>query len=198
VDEDIALRLISEYPPAVYATLKLAGEWLGNCYRAEYGVDVVSVRFGGVIGPWYGTPSGGPSQLVQKLVEGGYRGETVQVPAGAVNSGKSAYVYASDAAQGTVRAIHAENPASHVYNISMERLYGVQEIVDLVQEFSGRELKLDVIQAKSTSGYDKPVLPVDLTRAKTELGWKEEFPMDVAVQDYIAWLQRQTPAGAAR
>ena len=60
LEENFALQAVRQHPPSVYASMKLAGEWLGHNYREEYGVECASVRFAGVFGPWHGTPSGGP------------------------------------------------------------------------------------------------------------------------------------------
>jgi UDP-glucose 4-epimerase len=191
--EDFTLHAISEYPPSVYASMKLAAEWLCHCYRNEYGVDAVAVRFGGVFGPWHGTPSGGPSQVLQQIVENTYRGLPVRVSAVDLERGGMDYVYAADAAQGTVRAAFAEAPQTRAYNVAMGRLYTVREILDLTEEIVGRPPDLEIIQAGTNSGYNKPGAPTDLSASRQEIGYVPEFPMDEAIRDYAGWLERQAP-----
>jgi nucleoside-diphosphate-sugar epimerase len=192
--ENFAVHAIGEYPPSVYASMKLAAEWLCHCYRDEYGVDTVAVRFGGVFGPWRGTPSGGPSMMLQQIIENTWRGRTVRIGAGDLERGGMDYVYAADAAQGTVRAVHAAAPATRVYNIAMGRLYTVREIVALVEAACGRKTELEPMPtAASHSGYTKAGYPTDLSRSRAEIGYEPEFPMEAAIRDYLGWLERQSP-----
>lgn len=190
IDEDFALRSVSEYPPSVYASMKLAGEWLGHSYRNEYGVDFAAVRFAGVFGPWRGTPSGGPSQVMQRLIEGTWRGEPIVMTAQEMDRPMD-YVYAADAAQGAVRALMAERLPRPVYALSMGRNYSIREVAELAQELSGRQAKLEVRQGKSISGYANPVPPANASAAMRDLGWKLEYPMERAIRDYLGWLERQ-------
>jgi UDP-glucose 4-epimerase len=189
-EEDFTLRAVSEYPPSVYASMKLAGEWLGHSYRNEYGVDFAAVRFAGVFGPWRGTPSGGPSQVMQRLIEGAWRGDTIQMVEEEIKRPLD-YVYAADAAQGAVRALMAERLSRPVYNLGMGRNYAVPEVVELIQEYSGKQVDLEVVPGRSVSGYPDPVPPADNSAAQSELGWKIEYPMDGAIKDYLQWLERQ-------
>lgn len=188
--EDFSLSSVSEYPPSVYASMKLAGEWLGHCYREEYGVDFAAVRFAGVFGPWRGTPSGGPSQLMQRLIESAWRGEATSVMSTEFERPQD-YVYAADAAHGGVRALMSERLPQPVYNLSMGRKYTLPQIVELIEEYSGRQLRLDVREGKTVSGYTRAVPAADNSRAQSDLGWTVEYPMDKAIQDYLAWLNRE-------
>ena len=191
---DFALRTVSEYPPSVYASMKLAGEWLGHCYRNEYGVDVVSVRFAGVFGPWHGTPSGGPSQLLQQVIECAYHGRPCRLSAGDLDRAATSYVYAADAAQGTVRGVHAAEPTTRVYNIAMAELHTLREIVDMTERLADRKLQIKETPAPSLSGYGSAAHPPpDLRPAGAELGYHVEYPMEEAIRDYLGWLQRTAP-----
>lgn len=189
--EDFSLRTVSEAPPSVYASMKLAAEWLGHCYTNEYGLDVVSVRFGGVFGPWRGAPSGGPSRLVQQLLEGAWRGQPARVGAGDLERPGMDYVYAADAAQGTVRAAYAQTPSSRVYNISMGEVYTVTELSSLIERVTGRPVSIERLPGQSLSGYANPMWPADLSRAQQELGFEVEFPMERAIEDYADWLKKE-------
>lgn len=189
--EDTPVRAVSEYPPSVYASMKLAAEWLGHCYTNEYGVEVVSVRFAGVFGPWYGNPSGGPSQLLQNVIESAYHGRPCRVTAGDLRRPAMEYVYAADAARGAIRAAQAVEPAGRVYNIAMGKLYTLPEIVALVEARAGRTLELEVQEAAAFSGYSKGNWPADLSRSRSELGFEVEFPMERAIDDYWRWLDER-------
>jgi UDP-glucose 4-epimerase len=188
--EDFSLRAISDYPPSVYASMKLAAEWLGHNYCADYGVDFAAVRFGGVFGPWHGTPSGGPSQTMKLLIENTWRGEAVPISSSELTRAMD-YVYADDAARGAVQAAMAARLPQPVYNIAMGRNFTIPQIVEVIEEYTGRKVELDVREAPSVSGYtDSQVPPADCARARADLGWELKFPMNQAVRDYVGWLGR--------
>jgi UDP-glucose 4-epimerase len=99
------------------------------------------------------------------------------------------YVYAADCAQGAVRALMTERLGQPVYNISMGRNYPFPEVVGIVEEYSGRQVTLDV-QGTTNTGYDVVLPPADTSKARADLGWQLEFPMERAVRDYMTWLDR--------
>ncbi len=190
--EDFALRVVSEFPPSVYAALKLAGEWLGHAYFQEYGLEVVSLRLGGVFGPWRGVPSGGPSKLVRQLIEDAWQRRPSRVMRAEMERGGVDYVYSADVAQAAIKAAYAESLPGRVYNIAMGRLYDVRQILQIVEEISGAPIPLDVVEGSTFSGYTSHSQPADVRRARAELGWELQFPMEEAVRDYLAWLEAST------
>ena len=190
--EDFALRVVSEFPPSVYAALKLAGEWLGHTYFQEYGLEVVSLRLGGVFGPWRGVPSGGPSKLVRQLIEGAWQGRPSRVTRAELARGGVDYIYSTDVAQATVKAAYADSLPGRVYNIAMGRLYDVSQILQVVEQVSGMRIEVEVVEGSSFSGYTSHGQPADLRRARAELGWELQFPMEEAIRDYLAWLKAST------
>ncbi|HEY7065913.1 MAG TPA: NAD(P)-dependent oxidoreductase [Chloroflexota bacterium] len=190
VGEDFALHTESEYPPSLYSAMKLATEWLGREHEAQHGVEFVSLRLSGVFGRWRGSNSGMAGQVVQRLMDLGWRGEVVPVTAAELQRPAN-YVYAADAAQAAVRALMAERLPHRVYNVAMERNYSVAELAPLVEAALGRAVELDVRgepSAQPPAGF--PL--VDTRRVRQDLGWTLEFPMERALRDYVAWRRSPT------
>jgi len=188
--EDFALRAVTQHPPSLYASLKLAGEWLGHRYQNEYGVDFVAVRFGSAFGPWRGTPSGWLSQMLKRLIESAWYGQPCRLSADELTRGRD-YVYAPHAASGALRAAFAANPASRVYNISMGELSTGRMIVDAIERVSGHKLALEISEDGAASKYLEELCPMDISRARAELGYQVEYPMERAIGDYLRWLRSQ-------
>ncbi len=186
--EDTALRSVSEHPPSVYAAMKLAGEWLGLNYTRHYGLDFAAVRFGGVFGPWRGQPGGGPSRIMQEIIEAAHAGRPARLRAGDLDHPGTDYVYAADAAQGAVRACLAERVPSRVYNIALGRTYTLREVLGVVEQVLGRPVAVEVVPAGTFSGYGARAHALDIRRAQEELGYAPEYPLEAAVRDYLAWL----------
>ena len=190
-DEDFTLRSVSEYPPTIYGTMKLASEWLGHNYRDVFGVDVVSMRLGGVFGPWRGAPSGGPSRLLKAIIEQAWAGKPVRLSESDLAQSMD-FVYARDVAKGLVLALDHPAPPSRVYNLSGGRLCSVGEVVNLVGKALGREVALEAApEGASTSSY-RPGPPINISRATRELGFEPDFPIERAIEDYLDWLGRSS------
>jgi UDP-glucose 4-epimerase len=187
--EDVSLRVVSEYPPSIYASLKLAAEWIAHGYRTGYGVDSVVIRLAGVFGSSEGVLSS-PHRLIKMILESAWLGRPCELTTAEMTREGSDYVYARDAAQGVVRAVFARDPRSRVYNIAMGRLYSVQEIIDVVESTVGREVELRLVEGGKLSGYEGNPGMLDISRARAELGYEVEFPMEKAIEDYSNELRR--------
>jgi nucleoside-diphosphate-sugar epimerase len=185
--EDFCLDTESEYPPSIYASMKLATEWVGHAYQAQHGLEFVSLRLSGVFSWWRGSISGQAGQIIQRLLEQTWRGEPVPVSATELVRPAN-YIHAADAAQAGVRALLAPSLAHRVYNVAMDRNYTVAELVPLVEAALGRKVFLEV-QAATASEPVAPFPLVDMSRVRRDLGWTLEYPMERAVADCAARMR---------
>jgi len=171
-------------PSTFYAATKQAVENLGLNYARWCDLDVVLVRFGAVAGPWRGRGGGGPSNIFRDLVERSLRGEEAQIPPRSMD-----WVYSKDAALGTVLALRARGLTSRVFNISMGRIYGPQEIIDtLKQVIPGARVRIETPRGTEISVTEME-RPTDLSRARAELGYVPKFDMGAAIRDYVGWYR---------
>ena len=187
--EDFAINVVSEYPPSLYASMKLASEWLCHNYHQTYGVDAVAVRFGGVFGPWHGIPGGGPSKLLKQLIECAERGEVYRIAEDDLHRQGMDYTYSPDGAQALVRAATAPDVPNRIYNATMGQLHTIADVIQLIEKAAGKSIELEITQEDSMTKYSNPTSPMDLTNSKNDLGYDVEYPMDVAVADYLQWLR---------
>ena len=174
--------------------MTLASEWLCHSYTDEYGVYAAAVRFGGVFGPWHGTPGGGPSKLLKSLIECGRRGTTYRIAAADLDRQGMDYTYSHDGAQALVRAAYAPSLPNRVYSATMGQLYTVRQIIEIIEAATGRALDVDVNESDSMTKYGNPTSAMDLSRSSAELGYKPEYPMEAAVADYLRWLEQTESA----
>jgi nucleoside-diphosphate-sugar epimerase len=171
-------------PTTIYATTKQTCENLGINYT-YLGIDFVAVRFGGVFGPWEGTGGGGPSVVFREMLEKSLRGEEAGFP-----NRRAEWLYSKDAAQGAVKACHAENLKSRVFNIGGGKAYDSQEVVDAVKRLIP-QAKVKLVEPLKFGGPPPKSFnqPMDLTRARSELNYEPEFPIEKAVEDFIGFLK---------
>ena len=186
--EDFNLNVVSEYPPSLYASMKLASEWLCHNYTDSYGLDTAVVRFGGVFGPWHGVPGGGPSKLLKQLIECAHYGRTYRIAEADLHRQGMDYTYSVDGAQGLVRAAFAPEVGNRVYNATMGELITIAAIIERIEQAAGRPVDLEITQEDSMTKYGNTTSPMDLTASRRDLGYEVEYPMDVAVADYLRWL----------
>lgn len=169
-------------PSSFYSATKQAGENLGFNYARSHGVDFRAVRFPNVCGPWIPGGGGRPSAMFRTLVERSVDGVEHSIPPGVME-----WLYSKDAARGVVLTLQAEGVRSRVFNIGIGRPYTAQELIDVFrQAVPGARLSVD--ESAATSQTSSVFL--DLTRARTELGYDAEYDLPAAVADYVAWYRR--------
>jgi len=176
-------------PSTIYASTKQACESIGLNYT-WLGIDFVAVRFSAVFGPWRGLGGGGPSNLFREMLEKSLRGEESTFP-----KRRMEWVYSKDAAQGAVKACHAEGLQSRVFNIGMGELYDGEEIANIVQRVVSKA-RVKTVEPPRGAGPSPKLSkePGDLSRSRSELRYEPEYTMEQAIQDYVKFLE--APQGA--
>ena len=193
--EDFTLRVVSEYPPSLYASMKLASEWLCHNYTDSYGLDTAVVRFAGVFGPWHGMPGGGPSKLLKQLIECAHFGRPYRIAEPDLHRQGMDYTYSVDGAQALMRAAFAPEVPNRVYSASMGELHTIAGVIGLIEQAAGRPIELEITREDSMTKYGNPTSPMDLTASRRDLGYRVEYPMDLAVADYLSWLSQSGSNG---
>lgn len=191
--EDFTMKCLSTRPTSLYPVTKLAGEYMGLIYNELYGVDFAALRFAGIFGPWIGRPGGIPGMLMERLV----RNAALQKPVifddpYLTFSGRLELLYAKDAANSAVLACFSEKLQSKVYSITMGRMHTFQEIIDTVKEVFPRiQIEVKEISKNGIGGIKHPrQYPLDLSKARAELGYEPEYDLERAVRDYADWVRR--------
>ncbi|MEK7216105.1 MAG: NAD(P)-dependent oxidoreductase [Chloroflexota bacterium] len=192
IDEDMTMRMVNDRPRAFYAISKLTSEYLGLSYCEQFGVDFVGVRFGGVFGPWKGFVSGVPGRYVDQFAVPGAQGKPIVLEDPfLLTGGGGSFVYAKDAAKGTVLACFAppEQLKHRIYNITMSRNYPIEEQLAIAgRVFPGVPIQIgDAV--KGAIEQFRMGRPPAIGRARAELGYEPDFEMERALGDYAEWLR---------
>lgn len=167
-------------PNNIYAANKQAAEDLGRSYRNAFGLDVVAVRYGAAFGPW-GPGGGGPATAaVERWLRSSLLGDPVEIGMSGVD-----WVYSKDAAKGTYLACWAEKLDDQLFNLGMGRPIPGQEMADAINAaIAGASATV----AANAVDPKRPAMNID--RARAQLGYDVEYPMDVAIRDYCDWLAK--------
>lgn len=133
---DIQSEVIDDYtiqrPLSMYGGSKVFGENLGRFYKVKYGLDFRCLRYPGIIGPGFRTPS--LSRYASLLIEESFKGRpvTLQMAPDATFS----LLYFKDAALAMVKLARAPEADIKMVNYvlnGVEPPKTVQELVDMVK-----------------------------------------------------------------
>jgi NDP-hexose 4-ketoreductase len=166
-------------PPTPYGRTKLLGT-RAVVRAAENGVDAVVLRVSVACGP--GTPSVSLPGIVARHLAAG-REELRLAPLLAHRD----FVDVRDVADAVVAAVRAPRTAAGaVVNVGSGRAVPVRRLVDLMISLSGRELR--VVEESPPDGVrsDAPWQRLDITRARSLLGWEPRRPLETSLRDLLA------------
>ena len=171
-------------PITIYSACKQAVENLGLNYARWFNVDFVALRYGAVAGPWGGVGGGGPSNVFRAMVQAALKNEEVLIP-----SSRMEWVYSKDAAEGTVLALKAGALNRRVFNMTMGRLNGPEELTAALKAVvPGVKVKVSMPTDGSPALQDNKYSS-DLSAAKEHIGYEPKYQMLEAVRDMAEWLR---------
>jgi nucleoside-diphosphate-sugar epimerase len=161
----------------VYNASKIGCEHVLRTYAAKHKIELALLRFAGVYG--YHSVAGGPGVAVQQAVWDAMADKPV-----VLNVYETVdFIYVNDLANGIALAVHTSPLPHNVYNLGSGMLTTVADVeASLKAIFPGINMK---------RGKLTPARPrMDITRARTELGFNPEYKLEAGLRDYIAELKR--------
>jgi UDP-glucose 4-epimerase len=161
----------------VYNASKLACEHVLRTYAAKHKFELALLRFAGVYG--FRSVAGGPGVAVQEAVWAAMAGRTVEL-----NAYESVdFIYAKDLANGIALAAHTSPLAHQVYNLGSGTITTVEDVEAALRKiFPG----VNMSRGKLTPARPR----MDITRARTELGFNPEYKLEAGLRDYVAEIRR--------
>lgn len=166
--------------PALPVTaFKKAAEILGGHFAARLGVPVVHLRIAGIYGPLYHSMANPPSRLVHAAV----RGRPVAGPPIRA-ADRMDMCYVKDCARGVALLQTAPELPYGTFNVGSGTAPAYGDFAAAIRaRIPAADLALDPAPATTHGG------PLDLTRIRTAVGYRPEYDVERAVDDYIAWLR---------
>ncbi|HEY7608930.1 MAG TPA: NAD(P)-dependent oxidoreductase [Alphaproteobacteria bacterium] len=184
--EDFRMKVLSERPTTFYSATKLAGEHLALIYAADFGVDVVLLRYGAVIGEWAGANRSIPGRLVRALLVPAMKGETAVIDDPMlVWQGGDDFVDARDCARANRAALEAQAPRQRVYYVTFGRMHSFDDFVAATRGlYPNFRIDLRVTAKAGFAGFPA-VRPAtsDLRAAECELGFSPQYDLRAALAE---------------
>lgn len=178
--EDMKLRvqMTTVNPTEAY---KKAFEVLGSHYAQRTGMDVIMLRIAGIYGPLYHSMANLPSRLTHAAV----KGEAPVLRGNEFEDDGNDMCYVKDCAQGLSKLMTADSLPNKIYNVGAGRETKNKELVAAIKAIiPNAELPL-----KEGGSMNRTNAYGDITRARQDVGYEPQFPIDKAIADYVGWLR---------
>jgi UDP-glucose 4-epimerase len=182
IDESIPMN-----PPSVYAATKTSCEFMGRAYAKRYGFEFICVRYtGGLYGPSPAALKATREIAIQQMIRAAVKGESAEI---SWPYGPAEILYGRDAAKGTILAVLKDKFKDTLFHIGNGDMVSGDDVAAAVRRaFPGS--KIDLQKSINPMPYPELRLSSDFSRAKEQLGYEPEYPIDRAVADYGATLKR--------
>jgi nucleoside-diphosphate-sugar epimerase len=174
-------KMTPEQPNEMYGVTKLAGEHLGLQYHKLFGVDFASIRFYFVYGS--GKFPLKSSNLLYRALFGPLEGlREIYLEKG--GDLRVDWTYVRDAAHGAVLAYNKGELQERVFNISSGVAYSVDEVLEAVRRYAPVTSKVEIGPGMTIERGG----PMDISRARSELGFEPRYTLEEGVKEYANWL----------
>lgn len=178
-------------PLDIYGYTKLFGEQLAEWHQRQTGSTVAIARLFNVYGPRETSPHLIP-QLLEQLVEG-----IDELLVGNLDP-KRDYVYVDDIARGIYElgtVAVADKNALLRANVGTGREYSVREVLEALQEITGRRINIVQDPARMRPS-DRPNLQSDPTTLRELVGWAPDTDFRAGLASLYRWAMEQREAAA--
>jgi UDP-glucose 4-epimerase len=182
IDESIPMN-----PPSVYAATKASCEFVGRAYAKRYGFEFICLRYtGGLYGPSPAALKATREIAIQQMIRAAVKGEAAEID---WPYGPAEILYGKDAAKGTVLAALKDQFKDTLFHIGNAEMVSGEDIIQAIRKaFPGSKLELK--RTSNPMPYPDSRLSSDFSRAREQLGYEPDYPIDKAVADYGATLKR--------
>ena len=152
---------------------------MAETYQLDFGFELMTLRPANAygVGHFWG---GSGAAKIQMMLEAGISGAPVHIPEAQTMDFE--YVYDKDLGRAMDLAATIPIPSETVFNIGTGVVTTFGALVAAVQDIFP-ELEVEV-----TPGKPPPVAagePLDLSRAKDQLGWEPEYDLAAGLADYL-------------
>lgn len=165
----------------VYQGGKAACEEVLTAYAATYKFELALPRFASVYGYGPYTGGGNVGMDMYAMLQAALAGKPAPMGPGIADAND--FVYAKDIAQGVRLITHAQTLPHQAYNLGTGVAASVGDIQRSLQRILG-----DVRFSREVSSRPRPAL--DISRARSELGYEPKFDIEAGLRDFIKEMQR--------
>ncbi|MEE9282992.1 MAG: NAD(P)-dependent oxidoreductase [Nitrososphaerales archaeon] len=171
----------------VYATTKVACEYIGYNYAKAHNMSFIALRMSHVYGPWSGEMGRGGA--ISSMIRSSLVGEPLEL-----EEQIAEWTHYYDLAEEHYLACFSRNVKVGAFNAGSGVISSLKEIREVLgQHVDTRKIII------SNKFLTKRNVPSDITRAKDQLGYRPEYTIERAVKEFVDWwksklgLDREKP-----
>jgi UDP-glucose 4-epimerase len=168
-------------------TFKKALEILGLHYASRTDVEVVALRIGSPFGPLYHSLAAPTSRICHAAAKGVPTDFTGVRRGAPYEEDDTGAFYVKDCATAIQLVQMADKLSHQIYNISSERPMTYGEFVQAVKTVVS-DAKVSLQPGRNPR--HRPWAYMDITRLKESVGYRPQYDIERAVQEYIDWLRK--------
>ena len=163
---------------------------LGTIYAQAYQLELVMVRAFTHVGPRQ-SPQFVVSDFCKQVVEveKGLREPVIHV--GNLKA-KRDFTDVRDVIA-AYECLIRQGKSGETYNVGSGKAYEIQEVLDKIIELSGREINVEVEQARLRP-IDVPIIEADITKITEQTDWKRKISLEQTLKDTLDYWRAKVEA----
>jgi GDP-D-mannose 3',5'-epimerase len=178
-------------PEDGYGWEKLFSERMCRHFREDFGLQVRVARYHNVYGPhgaWIGGREKAPAAMCRKVIEAA-DGGSGEIEVWGDGQQTRSFLYIDDCIEGTQRIMASD--IEEPINLGSEELVTIDQLIDLVEEFAGVQLRRRYLQdaPKGVNGRNS-----DNSRLRRYLGWEPSIPLREGMARTYSWILQEYQA----
>ncbi|GAB4224040.1 MAG: GDP-mannose 4,6-dehydratase [Acidobacteriota bacterium] len=173
-----------DHPVSPYAATKKANELQAHVYSRLYGMTMIGLRFFTVYGPRQ-RPEMAIASFTRRIAEGR------PVPMYGDGTSRRDYTYIDDIVAGVLAALD-RGEGYRIYNLGESRTTSLARLIELIGEALGVTPQIERLPEQPG---DVPATWADIRRARDELGYDPQVPVEDGIRRYVAWFRERGEAG---
>jgi nucleoside-diphosphate-sugar epimerase len=171
-------------PLSPYAAAKLVGEYYCSVFSGVFGLQTISLRYFNVFGT-HQDPTSQYAAAIPAFVTAILRDEPPTIYGDGEQSRD--FTYVDNVVEANLLAARAKKTAGEVINIACGKAITVNEIIDMINEFTGRKVK--PIYTAPRPGDVKHSL-ADISLAKKLIGFTPKVSFRQGLEKSIDWYRK--------
>ncbi len=169
-------------PQSIYGATKAGTEMFASAFSAAFGLNVMSLRFGNVYGPW----SYAKESVIPKYIKKALNREPFEI----YGDGQQTrdYIFVEDLVRAVVLALK-QGASGKTYHLAGGAKTSINELVNIINE------SLQSQDIKGPDTKNAPVNPLevrdsqyDISETSKELGWVPKAGLENGIFETVQWF----------
>jgi len=174
----------SVMPISPYALTKYAGERYSQIFYKIYGLPTICLRYFNVFGPKQ-NPDSPYSAVIPKFIKALLNDETIVI-FGDGNQSRD-FTFVDNVVLANLLAVKSEQGLGEVFNIACNRKTSLNELLELLKEISGKNIKYEYRKARAGDVLHSKA---DISKAKALLGYEPLIDIKKGLKRTFHWYEK--------